>query len=507
MNIVYGGDSGCIEGFSYGYGTMRHYSEILPLYKRTLGLDFAPMFAEDYSEALWAGDHYKGMYFSFGDAHWTGGNSFSSFPWLIEHFRDPELAWLYDRNRATPAAHTLQVPNFIIDDVEAVKPTLHGAKLFETTGTAVFRSGNEPDSFIFTFRCGPFGNHQHLDQGSFFLHDRGETLLTELGYSNYYDDPFYQSHVTQPVGHNCILVDGNIHSQRVGDHAAYAAGMKEHASIAAFVGGESIGYVSGDLGPLYTGNVKSLKRDIVWFAPRTILMFDRLETIDGEAEMNALFHGPRYSDINFGGGTFEIMSGDVSLHGFPIGDDHEVSLEPEIVTLANYTNDPIQPLGRLTLTKKTQDGKALNAVLMSTDLALNKTVENNRTGMLYTEMRDAIFLMNPAHEMLTYGPFTTDGLFTAVTSANGAFLVVDGTTGSLNGFHVLQADSPATMLYEGDTVHYDTDKETRIHVEVDNPVRTVILNGSKVKGWKRDRKAGIVSVTVPKGRGSFRMLP
>jgi len=503
MRTVYSGDSGFIEGFSYGLGTMRHYSEILPLFRKTLGLDFEPMFAEDYDEVLWAGDHYKGMYFTFGDAHWTGGNSFAAFPWLMENFKDQELAWLYERNKTIPAPYTLQTPQFKVDDVIPKKPELTGSKLFETTGTAIFRSGNEPDSFIFTYRCGPFGNHQHIDQGSFYLHDRAETLVTELGYSSYYDDPFYQSHVIQPVGHNCILIDGNIHSQRVGDHGFYAAGMNERASMPEFVGGQSLAYASGDLGPVYLGNVKTLTRGALYLAPRTVLLLDRLETESGEAEMSALFHGPKYAEMSMAGESLDIGSGVQNLSVLPIYSEAVgINIEPEIVTLAHYTDDLIEPLGRASVTMKTKGGKALNATLMSTDLDILDSSEVR--GSTYLKLKDGHVLVNPAHEMLSNGPIGTDGVLAAATDA-GAFLVVEGTHGSFKSRRVLHSDQPVTMLLEGDTVHYSTGSETVIHVSAVKKVGSVILNGKALKGWKRDRKTGVLSVTVPEGRGSFEM--
>ena len=503
METVYDGDSGCIEGFGYGYGTMRMYSECLPFIEQTLGLDMTWMFGGSYGEAFWAADHDKKVYFSFGDTRRTGGNAFSSFPWLIEKFRDSELAWLYDKHHATPAFYTYQIARFNIDDVPRKKPELTGAKLFRTTGTVVFRSGNGPDPFVFTFRCGPFGNHQHLDQGTFYLHDRGEMLVTELGYSDYYDDPFYQSHVIQPVGHNCILVDHNPQSQRTGDHADYAAGMNDYAKITAFVDGENLAYTEGDLSPLYLGNVSSLKRGVLYIPPRTALIIDRLETGHGEASMDALFHGSEFRNISSAGNMFTIRSGAQILTGTVIcPSDAAVAVKPDIVKLGRYTDDPIAPPGRVTVTAETSGGKALTAVLLST----KNTVKNKSLflGTTYIELEGASVLINPPAEMTTNGPFGTDGICAAKTDG-GALLIVEGTHGSINSNRLFYSDTPVTILLENNTASYSTQKPATLYIKPSVEVRTVLMNGEKFRNWKKDKKTGVVSVSVPAGQGKIEM--
>jgi len=503
MDTVYGGDSGCIEGFGYGYGTMRHYSEILPIFEETLGLDMGWRLEGSYGEALWTGDHYEKIYYSFGDTRLSGGNTFASFPWLIEKFRDPELAWLYDIHPATPTYYTFGVTRFDIDGVPRKKPELKGAKWFRTTGTVVFRSGNDPDAFIFTFRSGPFGNHQHLDQGTFFLHDGGRTLITEQGYSNYYDDPFYQSHIIQPIGHNCILVDGNIHSQRTGDHGAYAAGMNDHAEITEFIGGGSIAFTQGDLGPLYLGNVSSLKRGVLYIPPRTVLIVDRLRTENGEASMSSLFHGPRYGDISVEDDTFVIRSGGRTLRGTVlVPADADITLDPDVVKLERYTDDPIEPLGRVTVTAETSGGRALTAVLLSTGNEMRRTATVR--GSVFAELDGADVLINPAHEMLTNDRLGTDG-FLAAVSGDGALLVVEGTHGSIDSNRIVHADSPVTVLVEKDRVVYSSPGPTTIRVKRPGKVRSVLLNGSKYRKWRFDGKTGVVSVEVPAGNGTVEM--
>ncbi|MCD6308112.1 MAG: heparinase II/III family protein [Candidatus Latescibacteria bacterium] len=503
METVYGGDSGCIEGFGYGYGTMRLYAELLPIIEHSLGLDMTWMLGGSYGEAFWTGDHDRNVYYSFGDAHLSGGNTFSCFPWLLNHFRDPELAWLYDRNKPTPAFYTYYTTQYDLSDIPRKEPDLSGAKWFKTTGTVVFRSETGPDPFILTFRSGPFGNHQHLDQGTFFLHDHGETLVTELGYSSYYNDPYYQSHVSQPVGHNCILVDGNPQSQRTGDHADYAAGMRDHATIRDFVAGKSLGFAQGDLTPLYVGNVSSLRRGIVYIHPRTVIVIDRLTTKRGEATMDALYHGPTLTNTAVSDAAFSINAGAQTLAGTVLlPDSAAVTLEPDPVTLAHFTDDPVEPTGKVTVRTETEGGEALLAVLLSTDDGVRNTVAQR--GAKYIELEDGAVFLNPPHEMIEIGRLGTDGVLAAMTDA-GALLVVEATHGSIDNRRILHADVPMTLLMEGSTVHYSTDRAGMLRIQPPGKVSSVLLNGENAPGWKRDGQSGEIYLDVPAGQGTIEL--
>ena len=500
MRTVYSGDSGCIEGFGYGYGTMRMYGECLPPIESTLGLDLGYMLEGTYGEALWTGDHEAGVYYSFGDAHLNGGNVFSGLPWLVERFRDPELAWLMDRNPITPSFYTWFT---VLNDTGGVprrEPVLSGAKLFETTGTAVFRSSVGPDPFIFVFRSGPFGNHQHIDQGTFYLRDRGETLLTEYGYSSYYDDPIYQSRIIQPVGHNCILVDGNPMSQRTGDHESYAAGMNDRASIATFVPGNAMSFTAGNLDPVYTGNVRTLARNMLYIAPRTVIAVDCLETRSGEADMDVLFHGPSAADMSIGNGSFAVASGGTTLRGVCIAPaDATINLDADPLKLADFTDEPLEPMGRVTVSVPTKGGRACSAVMLST----NNSVRRSATAMGATlaEIDGARLLINPTGEISVIEGLGSDGLIAAV-AVDGAVMAIDATNVSIDARRLFQSDHPLSVLFEDGNVTFDSAAPAEVRLSVNEKVKTVHIDSQPIKGWKFDSAAGVVSMTIPAGRGT-----
>ncbi|MCE5248741.1 heparinase II/III-family protein [bacterium] len=505
MNTVYDGDSGCLEGYGYGYGTMRIYTEILPFFEKCLNIDMSPMLDRQYTEGFWAADHDAGLYFTFGDARITPPDM-SAFPWLLEKFRDPELAWFYDLNPPTPSYYTFHTVLYDIDDIPRKQPgNLTGAKWFRKTGTVVFRSGPGPEPFVLTFRCGPFGNHQHLDQGTFFLSDRGRLLITEQEYSDYYNDPFYQSHIIQPIGHNCVLVDHNPQSQRTGDHGDYAAGMNDHARITSFVNGRDMAFALGDLTPLYLGNVKRLERGILYIAPRTAVVIDRLETQQGEASMDVLFHGPKLSDMVLADeDVFTVSSGITRLAGIALGQDARPSLtlDADPVKLGMLTDNPIEPLGRVTVNLATSGGKAVSAVILSTELHVRKSQSFGE--YMVIEFDDVDVLINRSGTAADNGSIGTDGLCAAL-SRDGGFLLAGATFGSIKGKTVVNSDRPITVLIEQDAVSYSTVEPAALEILSPERVHAVMVNGEKIKGWKYDRETGFVSLGVPAGQGSIEL--
>ncbi|GAI46604.1 unnamed protein product, partial [marine sediment metagenome] len=69
-----------------------------------------------------------------------------------------------------------------VDDVPRKDPyDRNPVRVFRDYGNIVFKSGWEKDSFAFVMRAGPYINHDHLDQGSFWLADRGSTFIRERG--------------------------------------------------------------------------------------------------------------------------------------------------------------------------------------------------------------------------------------------------------------------------------------------------------------------------------------
>ena len=199
----------------------------------------------------------------------------TDWAFLLNMQKEPRLGWFYNYLKLE---ENFEDVLYDTKDVQQDSPFDENPdKIFHEVGTTVFKSGWEKDDFCFVMRTGAFYNHQHMDQGSFWLADHGLNFIEERKGSSYYDDPLYQSWFIQPVSHSTILINGNHQSQRVGDELRFAPGFDDHAFIAESLDGKDAAFAAGDIGRLYWGQVKSIRRNVLFLKPRTLLMLDVAE--------------------------------------------------------------------------------------------------------------------------------------------------------------------------------------------------------------------------------------
>ncbi|GAH81846.1 unnamed protein product, partial [marine sediment metagenome] len=220
---------------------------------------------------------------------------------------DPLLGWLYNY---VQKSETFFDALYETRDTPQKDPfDENPVRVFRSVGTTVFKSGWDADDFNFVMRTGPFYNHQHIDQGTFWLSDRGSLFLEERHGSTYYDDPLYQPWYTQPIAHSTILIDHNHQSQQVGDHLVMADGFDDYAFISHFLDGENAAFTSGDIGRLYWGKVKSMQRNVLYLKPRTLLMLDTIYPAENDVDVTLLYQTAHLGDIT-AGNTMSTISKD-----------------------------------------------------------------------------------------------------------------------------------------------------------------------------------------------------
>ena len=308
LDATYDPDGAYGEGYSYANFTMQTLGEIMPALERTFGIEFPDKVGRSH-EFLLHQMTPSGRLLDFGDTT-DRPASFTNFAYLIGRSRDPRLKWLYDRSPGMTDRDLF----FLDPDVEPRPPgDLPRAMVFREVGTAVFRTGFGAEDFTLVFRCGPFYNHQHFDQGAFHLVDRGEALVTEVGRTDYYNDPQYQRLAIQAAGHSTILIDDNPESQRAGDLRDDVPAWRSHAVMTDFLSWDDGGFASCDLGSIYKGAVESLQRDVLWLAPRVVLLVDRARGADSAERINLRFHAPALDDIRVDGRVAEIAGTNARL--------------------------------------------------------------------------------------------------------------------------------------------------------------------------------------------------
>ena len=133
----------------------------------------------------------------------------------------------------------------------------------------------------FYFKSSPYGsyNHSHADQNSFILNVRGQALIIDSGYYDYYNSPHWNQWAKQTVAHNAITFDGGVGQL----HDTMAA----KGEITMFEPGGSFDMVTGDATGAYGVALKRAVRSLVYIRPGTLIIYDELQsTVPRQWEWN-----------------------------------------------------------------------------------------------------------------------------------------------------------------------------------------------------------------------------
>ena len=492
-----GRDGGYGESAGYCYFTMQSLSKSLPALDNVFQLDLSGNLNLSYTDMFWAGLLKRKYFFYFGDSGASGAmRPMTSWTWLLAKDRDPKLAWLFQHLKE---GDTLMDVLHNSDGIPAQDPFAENpVRCFKDLGTTVFKSGWEDDDFVFVLRTGAFFNHQHLDQGTFWLADKGDIFIEERHGSSYYEDPFYQSHYTQPVAHSTVLIDHNEQSQRVGDPLRFAEGFEDHAFIANFLDGKDAAFVSGDIGRLYWGKVNGLQRNVLYLKPRTVLMLDTVVPAEKDVDVTVLYQPGHLKDIQAEAKASRITKAKATLeirHLYP--ENMAVKAEKTPIYINTLLREsPLEAEGMLTATARTQGLPLVVANLLSTDAGSLKTtagaghVAGNQAG------KDFAFSTNPGGAYKV-GGIDTDAL--AITWTGDSTFAALCTTLSRDGALLVRSDEPITCELSKRSVKYSLAKPATVSIGIAGAPGKVSLNGAPAKGAKYDKAAKTLTVTLPAG--------
>lgn len=207
---TYTSDGAYGEGVSYQRFDLETTALVAAAAKRHLGKSFDDSLVSSYRYILYASyGHGAGM--DFGDSH-APVKPVHPFLYMASLNRDPVLSEFYLKNRDASSG---LVARLLWE--HAVRPQdskkISDSAVFPHKGNVVMRDGWSAESTVLNLRTGVNFNHNHADQGSFFLAGGGQLLISEAGYSDYYKDPYYQPFTIQAVAHNTLIVDGDPESQ------------------------------------------------------------------------------------------------------------------------------------------------------------------------------------------------------------------------------------------------------------------------------------------------------
>ncbi|MEW5901503.1 MAG: heparinase II/III family protein, partial [Acidobacteriota bacterium] len=378
-------------------------------------------------------------------------------------------------------------------------------RVFRDTGTTVFRSGWEKDDFVFVLRTGAFYNHQHLDQGTFWLADRGNVFIGERQGSTYYDDPLYQSHYTQPIAHSTILIDHNGQSQRVGDALLFIEGLDDRAFIHHFLDGRAASFVSGDIGRLYWGKVRELRRNVLYLKPRTVLMLDTIVPAAQDVDVTLLYQASALKDIQADQSLSRIRKQKATLrvhHLWP----REIEVKAEETPLyinSLRTENPLIKEGMLVVTSRTAGKPLVMAQLLTTlDGARINHESADSKGFISGKIEEHEFLFstNPGQVCGSDG-WTTDAL--ALTWSGATVFAALATTLDRDGKPILRSTEPITYEISGPQIKYCLAEPAEVSLFLDEKPRAVSLDGKKTKEFSFDSKERRLKIMLAAGEGTI----
>ena len=488
------------EGWGYYNYSMQSWSKSLPALENVFNVDMSLNFHGSYKEIIWASTVQNKKYFYFGDSG-GGTRPMTNFAWLLPKYKDPLLGWFYNylKDGETLMDVFYDSENVARDDPFDENPV----KVFREVGTTVFKSGWEPDDFIFVLRTGPFYNHQHIDQGTFWLADRGSTFIEERHGSTYYDDPVYQPWYTQPVAHSTILIDHNHQSQRVGDCREFADGFHDHAFVYHFLDGKDAAFVSGDITRLYWDKVKSLRRNVLYLKPRTLLMLDTIVPAEQDVDVTLLYQTTYMKDISANQAVSTITKGDNILFIKHLAPEH---LEVATVETPHYLGtvmgqNPLIREGMLTVTARTDRIPGIMANLLITTAGEEpEIITETGDRYIYGSSNGIPFAfstrLNSVYEVRG---IKTDAL--ALTWNGDRVFAALCTSVERDGVFLIESDEPVTCEITAEALNYNLAKESEVKLGVGSRPSKLTVNGKSLSTFVYDAERRAVVMNLPAGEG------
>lgn len=498
-------DGGWGEGLGYNEYSFTNMSMSLPSLKNVFNIDLSAPLVNSYNEYVWSGVLKSGNYFHFGDA----ARSLTGFPgwaFLLNMRKEPRLSWLYHYFKKNETFYDVL---FDVDSIPRDSPFDENPdKAFRKIGTAVFKGGWGKNDFSFSMRTGAFFNHQHMDQGSFMLSDKGVNFIIERGGSTYYDDPVYQSSFIQPVSHSTILINGNPQSQRVGDGFDFAPGLNDHAFIEQYFDGRIAGFSSGNIGKLYWGKVNTIRRNNIFIKPGILLMLDEIIPGSEDVDVSLLYQTPELNSIETGNEISTITRQGVSLNIFHLApEEKEVrALETPHYLITLQKEKPLVKEGMIMLTARTaKEPLIIGNLFVSSDSGRIPAIRfQHRENFVYGEGSGHNIVFRTKEKVdYAVNDFKTDAL--AMVWNNDTTFIVNATYLQYHNELMLSADHPVSAeMYKGE-IHYAVTRATRLKVPVNTRTREIMLNGKKEKLSITDKKNGMIEISLSSGNGTIKI--
>lgn len=454
----------------------------------------------------------NGRYPDFGDVMHTYNLRGKVFHWLSNRTKNPYVQYFFANSNA-PSGNAADPSPSAEGQIEAIAPKsrteLVPSHLFPVKGHMVMRSGWTDDGMLMLFKAGPNSNHYHADQGTFQVMMNGEELLSDAGHgSDYYANLFYPCYYTQPIGHNCMLIDNDAESQLPADYLNGIKALQSWPRMLHSFAGWKAAEAEGDLTCVYKDKVQNYTRSFLYVNPDVLFMYDKVKSQNPHT-YSWVFHAEntnRESSIAPDAQGFDIVRTKSSLRmdvlapqlrgpGRPRGSDREETY----ITLNSAPNTKDTEFMAVILPRATAAAPTIKPV--STKLTPEgwTGAKVDQAGKITT----ALFRTGAAGSVTVEG-FTTDAeRFAAVTQKNNiSQFFLRGTSFGKPGEALFKSDKPiaASVVYAADGMDVETecDSATEISLAVNKAPASVTLGDQATKP-NHDQQSGLLRVAVPAG--------
>lgn len=494
------------EPTTYQDMATRDIVEAMSIIETRFGIDYATTthFKDTWLYPLYV-TYTNGRYPDFGDVSLTYNLRGSVFRWLSENMKNPYTQYFFSNTNERPEGDAA-APSVAVTPRNRTE--LVPSHLFPVKGHMVIRSGWTDDGMIMIFKAGPNSNHYHADQGTFQLMMNGEELLGDAGHgSSYYANLFYAPYYTQPIGHNCMLIDNDAESQLPADYLNGIKALQSWPRMLHSFAGWKAAEAEGDLTCVYKDKVQSYTRSFLYVNPDVLFMYDKVKSADPHT-YSWVFHAEntnRESSIAPNESGFDIVRTKSSLSLDVVS--------PTIRVGRPRRSDREETYIMLNSAPQTKDADFL-AVLFPRATAAEPPVKPvstklNPEGWIGAKVDQggkittALFRTGAAGTATVEG-FTTDAeRFAAVTQKdNVSQFFLRGSSFGKTGTPLFQSDKPvsASVVYlaDGMDVETESDTATEITLAVSKSPSTVTI-GDQAANVNYDQQSGMLKVAVPAG--------
>lgn len=432
--------------------------------------------------------------------------------------KNPYTAWSINQFKDKTFPDNLDAYFLLPNSTENAKPPveLPKSRLFKDIGWAAMHSDLVDENRIsLYFKSSPFGtyNHSHSDQNSFFIQAYGEPLAIDSGYYDSYHSSHDINYTRKTYAHNAVTIDGG-KGQAFDDFTA-------KGTIRGFVNTTNFDAVSGDATKAYKNEVGRAVRHVIYLRPDMFIVIDDLEAKSNTSSAFEWWLNAQEDISLYESGTgARIVKGraalDAKIH-YPAkvtGYYSNLFSGPDLVDYpaqGDYKASPVHKRVWFETPKlpKTKIVTTLDVHLSDKSPRYVKSVSgDNYIKLLFPDGSKAYVKTTDA-EIVEADNITFSGA--AVVVKDSEFLLVDGTSLSIDGKAMVNARDNITIAVGNNEISFSATDDTKLEVDAGEVTKiayadgTVLVEDKFCNGITYSKKNNMLAINAEKDFYNLRL--